>query len=46
MRVNHKKVLRIMKESDLLCRAKRKFVKTTDSKHRFPGIPILSGGWR
>jgi len=28
LRVNHKKVLRIMKESDLLCRAKRRWVKT------------------
>ncbi len=36
LRVNHKKVLRIMKESDLLCRAKRRWVKTTDSRHRFP----------
>jgi putative transposase len=34
--VNHKKVLRIMRESDLLCRLKRKKVRTTDSKHHFP----------
>ena len=34
--VNHKKVLRLMRESDLLCRVKRKWVKTTDSNHRFP----------
>jgi transposase InsO family protein len=33
--VNHKKVLRLMKESDLLCRVKRRWVKTTDSKHPF-----------
>jgi transposase InsO family protein len=39
--VNHKKVLRIMRESDLLCRVKRKWVKTTDSKHRFPRYPNL-----
>jgi putative transposase len=39
--VNHKKVLRIMRESDLLCRVKRKRVKTTDSKHRFPRYPNL-----
>ncbi len=34
--VNHKKVLRVMRESDLLCRVKRRRVKTTDSRHRFP----------
>ena len=33
--VNHKKVLRLMKESDLLCRVKRRWVNTTDSKHPF-----------
>jgi transposase InsO family protein len=33
--VNHKKVLRIMRESDLLCRMKRRWVKTTDSSHHF-----------
>ena len=38
-RVNHKKVLRMMKESDLLCQVKRKRVKTTDSKHGFPMYP-------
>jgi putative transposase len=36
LRVNHKKVLRLMRESDLLCRVKRKKVKTTDSRHCFP----------
>jgi putative transposase len=40
-RVNHKKVLRLMKESDLLCRVKRRWVKTTDSRHRFPRYPNL-----
>lgn len=39
--VNHKKVLRIMRESDLLCRIKRRRVKTTDSRHRFPRYPNL-----
>ena len=34
--VNHKKVLRLMRESDLLCRIKRKWVRTTDSKHSLP----------
>jgi putative transposase len=35
--INHKKVLRLMRESDLLCRIKRKWTKTTDSNH---GLPI------
>jgi len=39
--VNHKKVLRIMQESDLLCRVKRKKAKTTNSKHHFPRYPNL-----
>ena len=42
--VNHKKVLRLMRESDLLCRVKRKRVKTTNSRHRFPCYPNLVKG--
>jgi transposase InsO family protein len=42
--VNHKKVLRLMKESDLLCRGKRRWVRTTDSKHRLPRYPNLIKG--
>lgn len=42
--VNHKKVLRLMRESDLLCRAKRKWVKTTDSQHPFFRYPNLLKG--
>jgi transposase InsO family protein len=42
--INHKKVLKLMRESDLLCRVKRKRVKTTDSKHRFPRYPNLIKG--
>jgi len=42
--VNHKKVLRLMRESDLLCRVKRKRVKTTDSKHPFRRYPNLVKG--
>jgi len=42
--VNHKKVLKIMQESDLLCQVKRKWVKTTDSRHRFPRYPNLIKG--
>jgi len=33
--INHKKVLRLMRESGLLYRVKRKWVKTTDSRHHF-----------
>jgi transposase InsO family protein len=43
-KVNHKRVLRLMRESDLLCRVKRKWVKTTDSKHGFPRYPNLIKG--
>jgi transposase InsO family protein len=39
--INHKKVLRLMRESDLLCRAGRKWAKTTNSKHPFPRYPNL-----
>jgi putative transposase len=42
--VNHKKVLRLMRESDLLCQVKRKWMKTTDSRHRFPRYPNLIKG--
>jgi putative transposase len=34
--VNHKRVLRIMRESSLLVVTKKKWVKTTDSNHSFP----------
>jgi len=39
--VNHKRVLRIMRESDLLVRCKRKWLSTTDSKHGFRVWPNL-----
>jgi len=42
--VNHKKVLKIMRESNLLCRVKRRWVKTTNSRHRFPRYPNLIKG--
>ena len=43
-RINHKKVLRLMRESDLLCRVKRRWTTTTDSKHGFPRYPNLIKG--
>jgi transposase InsO family protein len=39
--INHKRVLRLMRESDLLCRAKRRRLKTTNSKHPFARYPNL-----
>jgi len=39
--VNHKKVLRLMRESDLLCQVKRKRAKTTNSNHCLPVYPNL-----
>ena len=39
--VNHKRVLRLMRESDLLCQVKRRWVNTTDSRHGFPRYPNL-----
>jgi transposase InsO family protein len=42
--INPKKVLRLMRESDLLCRVKRRWLKTTDSRHRFPRYPNLIKG--
>ena len=35
--VNHKRVYRLMREDNLLCLRKRKFVVTTDSAH---GLPV------
>jgi len=40
--VNHKRVLRLMRQSDLLCRVKRRFVITTDSCHGLPRYPNLT----
>jgi putative transposase len=39
--VNHKRVLRLMKASDLLVRPLRGFQITTDSRHAFPIYPNL-----
>ena len=35
-RINHKRVLCLMRGGDLLCQLKRKWVRTTNSKHCFP----------
>lgn len=41
-KVNHKKVKRLMREDNLLCLRKKKFVVTTDSKHMLPVYPNLA----
>jgi transposase InsO family protein len=40
--VNHKRVYRLMREDNLLCLRKRKFVVTTDSNHGLPVYPNLA----
>ncbi len=50
--VNHKRVLRIMRQESLLCQLKRRFRPTTDSAHPFGIYPNLievvkrQGYWR
>jgi putative transposase len=39
--VNHKHVLRLMREESLLCQLKRRFVRTTDSQHSHKRYPNL-----
>ena len=41
--VNHKHVYRLMREDNLLCLRRRKFVVTTDSAHTLPVYPNLAG---
>lgn len=41
LNVNHKRVLRIMRESDLVCKTRRRFVRTTDSAHHYRVYPNL-----
>ena len=40
--INHKRVLRMMREDNLLCVRRRKFVVTTDSRHNLPIYPNLA----
>ena len=40
--VNHKHVLRMMREDNLLCVRRRLFVVTTDSRHNLPVYPNLA----
>jgi transposase InsO family protein len=41
--VNHKRVGRILREDNLLCLRRRKFVVTTDSNHNLRVYPNLAG---
>jgi putative transposase len=43
---NHKRVLRLMREDNLLCLGKRKFIRTTDSNHSLATYPNLAGDMR
>ena len=40
--VNHKHVLRLMRQDNLLCLRRRSFVVTTDSRHNLPVYPNLA----
>jgi putative transposase len=40
-RINHKRVLRLMRSDNLLCVRRRKFLFTTDSRHSLPIYPNL-----
>ncbi len=37
--INHKRVLRVMRDESLLCQLKRRFVPTTDSRHGLGSYP-------
>jgi putative transposase len=41
IRVNHKRVLRLMRKRGLLCKPKRRWVRTTDSTHGYKIYPNL-----
>jgi hypothetical protein len=41
VQVNHKRVLRVMREESLLCHLQRHFVVTTDSAHGYQTYPNL-----
>ena len=43
--VNHKRVLRVMRQESLLCQLRRHFVVTTDSAHALRTYPNLTAGF-
>lgn len=40
-KVNHKRVQRVMQEEGLICKIKKRWVRTTDSNHKYPTYPNL-----
>jgi transposase InsO family protein len=44
VKVNHKRVLRLLREDNLLCLRRRAFVRTTDSNHSLTVYPNLAPG--
>ncbi len=42
--LNHKRVLRLMREQGLLCRPRRRWIKTTDGEHGLRTYPNLLKG--
>ena len=42
VKVNHKRVLRLLREDNLLCLRQRAFVRTTDSRHNLTVYPNLT----
>jgi len=42
VKVNHKRVLRLLREDNLLCLRQRTFVRTTDSRHKLTVYPNLA----
>jgi len=44
VKANHKRVLRLLREDNLLCLRRRAFVRTTDSKHSLTVYPNLARG--
>lgn len=44
--VNHKRVLRLMRQDNLLCLRRRSFLRTTDSAHPFPVFTNLAATLR
>ena len=43
-KMNHKRILRLMRVDNLLCVRRRKFILTTDSRHGLPIYPNLTAG--
>jgi len=42
VKANHKRVLALMRKENLLCRIKRRFIHTTDSRHGLPVYPNVA----